>query len=123
MKKFLLFIAGLIILTGAGCKQNIEKTANQTLGLGAFNVEQKAQKDIAEAKAKELFGQEANEGIDLKNGPCLAEEIIVDWSVDIVHSPRQDIDNKAENQCQNFRNGKTHHFVELDLNGNIINIR
>jgi len=40
------------------------------------------------SKAKELFAQKANQEIDLSSGPCLAEEIMPDWSVDIVHNPR-----------------------------------
>lgn len=123
MKKFLFLILGCLILMGAGCKQNIEKTANQTLGLETVNMGQQAIKDLAEARAKELFNQKVNEGLDFSNGPCLSEEIIDDWSVDIAHSPRQTVDDEAANQCQNFRNGKTHHFVELDTNGNVINVK
>lgn len=123
MKKFLLLFLGVFVLMGVGCKNSIENSVNQTLGLDAVNIEQKAQKDIAEAKAKELFSQKANQGIDLNNGPCLAEEIIPDWSVDVAHNPRLKIDDQIENQCQNFRNGKTHHFIELDVNGKVINVK
>ncbi|MFA6296425.1 MAG: hypothetical protein WC663_03660 [Patescibacteria group bacterium] len=122
MKKFLLLFFGIFILMGAGCKNDIQKTANQTFGLEALNTEQKLQKDLAESKAKELFAQKANQDLDLSTGPCLAEEIITDWSVDIVHNPRTAVDEKSENQCQNYINGKTHHFVELDLNGDIVNV-
>lgn len=123
MKKFLLLFLGMFVLLGVGCKSEIQNTVNQSLGIDALNTEQKLQKDIAESKAKELFAQKANQEIDLSSGPCLAEEIIVDWSVDIIHNPRTAIDNKPENQCQNILNGKTHHFVELDLNGNVIQIK
>lgn len=123
MKKLLFLFLGIFVLLGAGCKNDIQKTVNQSLGVEALNTEQKLQKDIAESKAKELFAQKVNQEIDLSSGPCLAEEIIADWSVDIVHNPRIVVDDQSENQCKNFVSGKTHHFVEIDLSGNIINVR
>lgn len=73
--------------------------------------------------ARELYEQKKAEGMDMSNGPCLAEEIIPDWCVDIVHSPRQPVDNLPENQCQSYRSGRVHHFVELDLEGNVLHAR
>ncbi|MCL6429601.1 MAG: hypothetical protein K6V36_01915 [Anaerolineae bacterium] len=73
--------------------------------------------------ARELYQQKKAEGMDMSNGPCLAEEIIPDWCVDIVHSPRQPVDNLPENQCQSYRSGRVHHFVELDLEGNVLRAR
>ncbi len=73
--------------------------------------------------ARELYLQKKAEGMDMSNGPCLAEEIIPDWCVDVVHSPRQPIDNLPENQCQSYRSGRVHHFVELDLEGNVLRAR
>ncbi|MFH1424655.1 MAG: hypothetical protein ABIG20_03140 [archaeon] len=46
-------------------------------------------------------------------GPCLNQEIAEDWVCDIAHSPRQAVDDLAENQCESFINGETHHFVEV----------
>jgi len=123
MKKFLILFFGMFVILGAGYKNDIQNTVNQSLGIEALNTEQKLQKDIAESKAKELFAQKANQEIDLSSGPCLAEEIIADWSVDIVHNPRVALDNKPEYQCKNFISGKTHHFVEMDINGNVIKIQ
>jgi hypothetical protein len=77
-------------------------------------------RDEAIRRAKELFEQKRAEGMDFSNGPCLAEEIIPDWAVDVAHSPRQPVDNLPENQCQSYREGRTHHFVELDPSGNLI---
>jgi len=53
-------------------------------------------------------------------GPCLAEEIIPGWCVDVAHSPREEIDNLPQNQCASWRAGRVHHFVELDAEGNVI---
>jgi hypothetical protein len=61
---------------------------------------------------------------DLSNGPCLSDDNpnwnIDDWVCDVAHSPRQDIDNLPENQCQEYREGKVHHFVEVDSNCELI---
>lgn len=54
--------------------------------------------------------------LDLSNGPCLSNEIIEDWVCNVAHSPRHDVDNLPENQCEAFRNGTAHHFVEVDIN-------
>jgi len=50
------------------------------------------------------------------NGPCLSNEIMPDWVCDVAHNPRQGVDNQPENQCSSFREGKAHHFVEVDEN-------
>ena len=57
---------------------------------------------------------------DLSNGPCLSNEIISNWVCDVAHSPRQAIDNQQENQCSAYREGKASHFVEVDVNCNLI---
>lgn len=45
-----------------------------------------------------------------------------DYVVDVVHVPRNEEDNKAENQCSDYREGKASHFIELDKNGEIVRI-
>ena len=56
--------------------------------------------------------------IDLSTGPCLSDEdvnwMVEDWVCDVAHSPREDVDNLPENQCQAYKEGKAHHFVEVD---------
>jgi hypothetical protein len=44
------------------------------------------------------------------------------YSVDIVHVPRNEVDNLPENQCEDFRNGLTKYFIEIDKNGEIVRI-
>jgi hypothetical protein len=70
--------------------------------------------------AQALFREKKAQGLDMSNGPCLAEEIIPDWCVDVAHSPREEVDNLPQNQCQSWRAGRVHHFVELDPDGNVI---
>ena len=69
--------------------------------------------------AQQVYDQAKANGTDLSNGPCIAEQLssLPDWSVDIAHDPRQPIDDQPANQCQFYRQGKTHHFVELDPEG------
>jgi hypothetical protein len=64
-------------------------------------------------------------GQDLTNGPCIAERLkgYPDWVVDISHSPRTAVDKDPANQCQRYRSGVAHHFVELTPKGNLIRAR
>jgi len=60
----------------------------------------------------------------LENGPCISDDnsewAVSDWACDAVHNPRENVDNLPENQCQAFRNGKVHHFVEVDTNCSLV---
>lgn len=64
------------------------------------------------------------QGQDISAGPCLSDEKEdwphPDWVCDVAHSPRQDIDDQPENQCKAYRDGKAHHFVEVDTNCDLI---
>ena len=80
----------------------------------------KSEIDTAINQAQYFYRQKKARGEDLSNGPCLTESLMPDWVVDIVHSPRQPIDDLGENQCQSYREGRSKHFVELDLNGNLV---
>ena len=73
------------------------------------------------AAAKFIFdGRAARQ--NMSSGPCIAETIpgVPDWAADVAHDPRQPIDDRPQNQCASFREGRTHHFVELDPQGNLI---
>jgi hypothetical protein len=69
--------------------------------------------------ALNLYLEKKREGTDMENGPCLGK-IADDWVLDIAHNPRQPGDNKPQNQCQDFIEGKVHHFIELDPDGKLI---
>lgn len=70
--------------------------------------------------AQEIYQKAVKQGVDLSSGPCLADDEIPDWVVDVAHNPRQPIDDLPENQCPSYRSGKAKHFVELDPAGNVI---
>lgn len=63
--------------------------------------------------------------LDLETSPCLSNDLLNNnvWVCDVAHSPRQDIDNLAENQCEAWRNGTASHFVELDPECNLIKLQ
>lgn len=69
--------------------------------------------------ALNLYIQKKHEGVDMADGPCLGK-IAEDWVLDIAHEPRIPADEKAENQCKDYIEGKTKHFIELDPNGKLI---
>lgn len=80
------------------------------------NLVQKAQEKYQNYK------KSAKEATDLSQGPCLGK-IADDWVADIAHNPRQNVDDRPENQCQDYLTGSAHHFIELDENGEIIKIQ
>ena len=112
MKKLLILGASMITLSGCvPWAQTVTQPLETTKNL---------QQEIAISKAKETFQLKKAEGLNMNSGPCLENELMPDWVLDVVHNPRQAIDDKPENQCAAFRDGKAHHFVELDTTGNII---
>ena len=55
----------------------------------------------------------------MARGPCLGV-IKPDWVADVAHDPRRPVDDEPQNQCQAYRDGRAHHFVELDPAGHYI---
>jgi len=74
-------------------------------------------------KALELYQQKKAQGMEFSS-QCLGTIYVngIGYVVDIVHVPRSKEDNKIENQCQDYREGKVSHFIELDKNGEIVRI-
>lgn len=93
------------------------------LGTAGCINEAKTDQDKAVKLAKELYEQEKAKGTDFEEGPCLSNEIMPDWVADIANNPRKKVDNLPENQCSAYLEGKAHHFVELDKNGNFVRAR
>jgi hypothetical protein len=89
-------------------------------GSADIQIKKKAEKDLAIAKAHELWRVAFYNGEDLSNGPCLSNEVVPDWVADIAHNPRQEVDDLPANQCSAYLDGTAHHFVELDPEGNLI---
>jgi hypothetical protein len=75
------------------------------------------------ARAKQIYKQKVEQGLDLKNGPCLSDELDGDWVLDISHDPREAIDDLLENECPAYRDGRAKHFIELDEEGRVIRLK
>lgn len=78
-----------------------------------------AEEDRAVAAAEEAYAEAKAEGVDFTDGPCLGV-IMENWVADVAHDPREGVDDEPENQCEAYRSGEADHFVELDLDGNLI---
>ena len=72
-------------------------------------------------------------GEDLSKGPCLMNGVEINkntphnftdenWVCDIVHSPRQNIDDQIENQCSLYLEGKAKNLIELDENCRVMRV-
>jgi len=97
-----------------------------TLGLtacgGSGSQVSQSARDKAVDEAQAAYRQFIATGQPTGPGPCVSESLpgLSDWVVDIAHSPRLSLDDEPANQCQRFRSGQAHHFVELDESGNLI---
>lgn len=69
--------------------------------------------------ALQLYQQKKAEGMQF-NSQCLGS--CGDYAIDIVNVPRTSEDDKVENQCADYREGKVNKFIELDKDGNIFRI-
>lgn len=110
----LIIVLAVIILTGL---------TTVFLNSGGPKITPKSEIDTAENQANFLYRQRKEMGEDFSKGPCLSNALMPGWVVDIVHSPRLPIDDLPENQCPAYREGRAQHFVELDLDGNLIRAR
>jgi hypothetical protein len=105
----LLFIAAFLVPLIVGC------------GGGGSNVSP-SDREKAVDEAQVAFRQSQATGRDLSAGPCISESLpgLADWVADIAHDPRQSVDDQPANQCQRYRSGEAHHFVELAPDGQLI---
>ena len=71
-------------------------------------------------QARSLLDQKLKSGYDLENRPCLAEEIVPGWAVDIVHQPIEEVDNLLQNQCQFYLEGKVKNLILMDEYGHTV---
>ena len=115
MKKRVLVI-GLIlclafVLVGCGENDSVDQAAEVVTGKQAIETGQAATESLAKSKCIELFKQKYQAGEDMSSGPCLSGEIVEDWACDIVHDPREDVDDLPANQCQTYIDGEVSHYV------------
>lgn len=77
----------------------------------------------AVADAKSLYKKSLVAGTDMSTGPCLTNDLMPGWVVDVVHNPRLPMDDFSHYQCQAYLEGRAKHFVELDTSGNLVRVR
>lgn len=82
-----------------------------------------AELDTAVNQAKHAYQLQKAQGKDFASGPCLSNDLLPDWVADVVHTPRQSVDDLAQNQCPAFLEGRANRFVELDLDGNVVRVK
>lgn len=63
--------------------------------------------DNAVKKALDVYKNRKDAGEDFETGPCLSNDLLPDWVVDIAHNPRQELDNLPENQCAAYTEGRS----------------
>ncbi len=110
----LILVLSVIILTAA---------ATLIFNENPSKIVPKSEAETAVNQAKYLYNQKKELGIDFSSGPCLSNALLSGWVLDIAHNPRQAIDDLSENQCPAYLQGTAQHFVELDLEGNLIRVK
>lgn len=79
--------------------------------------------DTMVGRAQKLYEDRKAIGMDFSTGPCLTNDLDQDWVADLVHNPRKDLDDWSENQCPAYLEGRAKHFVELDIEGEVIRVK
>lgn len=118
MTKWLPLTLIVITLVLPACSKKTQSAQNQPTAQNNL-LTNKITSDLAFKSALNIYSVKRNNGDDLENGPCLGS-VAPDWVADIAHNPRQPEDDKPENQCSDFIEGRAHHFIELDPEGKLI---
>lgn len=118
MSKGILFVAVLLLIVSFSyfIYINTKQVQNYTPGRWP-------EADVAINQAKHFYSLANQASVDLSSGPCLSNALMPGWVADIAHNPREVIDDNPINQCSAYINGTAEHFVELDLEGNLIRVK
>ena len=116
MPKNLLLVLALTIILLTGY-------LTLTINSGIPKPVAKSEVETAINQAKYFYKIKKESVEDLAAGPCLSDALMPNWVLDIAHNPRLPIDDLPENQCPSYREGRAQHFVELDVQGNLIRAR
>ena len=120
---FYLLVIGVIVIGFLYYREVeiVQKYVDETIAVSEEIVTQlKGHKSNAIRQARRLLDQKLKSGYDLVNRPCLAEEIVSGWAIDIVSQPITDKDRMKENQCQLYLEGKVKNLIIMDEYGHII---
>ncbi|HIJ98087.1 TPA: hypothetical protein H1009_03280 [archaeon] len=119
------FVVGglLLVVFIAGCTQAKEVKSDIENFETPYLTDSGNPLDSPTSRCITMCRDEKAKDLNFSSGPCLSNQISTDWVCDVAHDPREDIDNKPENQCSAYANGSARHFVEVDTNCNLIRTR
>ena len=115
-KLFYLLVIGAIVIGFLYYRKIkiVQKYVDETIALSAEKLTKlKGHKSNVMRQARKLLDQKLKSGYDLTNRPCLSEEIVPGWAIDIVHQPISEVDSLDENQCQLYLERSEEHTSEL----------
>lgn len=115
-KLFILVLTFILVSSFFIIRFGGEKRDNYKPGVSALF-------DKAAVQAQTQFKAKQAAGVDFSDGPCLTNDLLQGWVVDIVHNPRKPTDDLPQNQCQALIEGRAIHIVELDLDGNVVRVK
>lgn len=118
MSKKILFIISLLVISVTSVV-----VYKLNAPINPYKVGSWSEADKAVGQAYYFYSLKRQQGVDISDGPCLSNDLIPDWVVDLVHNPRTKIDDLLQNQCPAFLEGRANHFVELDINGKLVRVQ
>ncbi len=118
LSRSVLVILVLMVILGASAIIYIKNSNNSTYKPGIW-----PEADQAVAQAQYFYNQAKDQKVDFKDGPCLSNALISGWVLDLAHSPREVLDDLPENQCKAYLEGSAKHFIEMDLQGNLLRVK
>ncbi|MFZ5365626.1 MAG: hypothetical protein ACOZBH_05545 [Patescibacteria group bacterium] len=122
MKEFFItLVIGLLVFVLAGAWYFLFSSTNEIPQIEQSPIEISTPELVK--LAQDIFKNKKDQGVDMMNGPCLTNQLVPGWVVDVAHDPRLPVDDLPENQCSAFREGRADHFIELDTDGNLIKIK
>lgn len=119
-KIILILIIAILFWTGMKAFRKTELIPKRDIS--EVNLDQRMLMEDILKEAKEVLDQKIEDEEDTVKGPCLLNPSTInqDWVVDIAHEPRETEDDKPENQCSEYKDGKAKHFIEVDESGKMI---
>ncbi len=119
MKLLLLGLLAIIIV-GYTAFTIIKPTSSANIFAGSQKKIETVQAD-ALRRAKKLYTDKKTARTDFEQSPCLSENMGDGYALDIVHNPREQIDDQIV--CSEFQQGKVRHIVEMTPDGNILRVQ
>lgn len=119
----LLLVLFVIIATSLATYFSSKKNLGDEIWATEYRKGTLKEVDQAIDAAKVVYERRKELDTDFSEGPCLSNDLMPDWVADIAYDPRLKIDDDPKNQCVAYMEGRAHHFVELDPEGNLIRVK